>query len=430
MAPLCVSLLLNLLFFAAVMRVMHRAAGQRRGGPTSKGLAQSSWQRELRAAAAVATLLGLSWVFGALVSTNDTTTSLLFQYIFAICTTLQGFSVFLFYCVFNDGARDCLRQTFRSSPGTSQLSSSKGKTRETRAVTSKFGAVSSSRMVNTLNSLSIGDSTYAPDAASIKQSRSAGNTLSLSVMSNDCNESIVESSFPGHALGRGSGSSSNLRASLQLNNANTLPGEALTEDFGFDETDDLVQPDTPGLAIGGNFSSDDAGMSSSDIELGGGPQLSPPSFPPPTEPPAAVAQPDAGSSMHYDHDLGVAYTGAGGAGVFDSGLPNMAYVYDLSHTVLEMESVYGTHASLSTGVSCNDSEEDPYMTYTRSVPQPPQDSHPVASAYDSYGALYTGTPSLPGQVPPQDNDASDPTYIVAVSHDLDAYGTYTHTGAV
>lgn len=58
-------------------------------------------KREARALAALFFLLGLSWLFGALINTGDSSSSLAFQYLFAIFTSLQGFGVFVFNCLGN-----------------------------------------------------------------------------------------------------------------------------------------------------------------------------------------------------------------------------------------------------------------------------------------------------------------------------------------
>jgi hypothetical protein len=55
--------------------------------------------REARAGVSIFMLLGVSWIFGALINTGDGGSSLTFQYVFAITTTLQGFGVFLLYCL-------------------------------------------------------------------------------------------------------------------------------------------------------------------------------------------------------------------------------------------------------------------------------------------------------------------------------------------
>jgi hypothetical protein len=59
-------------------------------------------------------------MFGALVDTGNPDASLAFQYLFALFTTLQGFSIFLFYCVFNETACECIR-----ARGKQQTSSSR-----------------------------------------------------------------------------------------------------------------------------------------------------------------------------------------------------------------------------------------------------------------------------------------------------------------
>ena len=48
-------------------------------------------------------LFGMSWVFGALTISDA---SLVFQYLFAIFTSLQGFFIFFFFCVLDKEARE------------------------------------------------------------------------------------------------------------------------------------------------------------------------------------------------------------------------------------------------------------------------------------------------------------------------------------
>ncbi|XP_052244854.1 adhesion G protein-coupled receptor L4-like [Dreissena polymorpha] len=52
-------------------------------------------------------VVGLTWVFGVLAINDD---MWIFQYIFAILNGLQGFFIFLFYCVLNRQVRDALRR--------------------------------------------------------------------------------------------------------------------------------------------------------------------------------------------------------------------------------------------------------------------------------------------------------------------------------
>lgn len=59
-------------------------------------------QLELRQGVSLYTLLGLSWVFGALIATGDQTSSLVFQYLFVLLTTTQGMLIFYFHVLSND----------------------------------------------------------------------------------------------------------------------------------------------------------------------------------------------------------------------------------------------------------------------------------------------------------------------------------------
>ena len=56
----------------------------------------------LRIITAFVLLFGLTWTFGLLVVSNDI---VVFQYIFCIVASLQGFFVFLFYCIRNENVR-------------------------------------------------------------------------------------------------------------------------------------------------------------------------------------------------------------------------------------------------------------------------------------------------------------------------------------
>ncbi|OCU01961.1 hypothetical protein XELAEV_180077397mg, partial [Xenopus laevis] len=51
-----------------------------------------------KAVAVLLPILGSSWVFGVL-AVNDQT--IVFQYMFAIFNSLQGFFIFLFHCLLN-----------------------------------------------------------------------------------------------------------------------------------------------------------------------------------------------------------------------------------------------------------------------------------------------------------------------------------------
>ena len=78
----------------------------------------------LRIIAAFILLFGLTWVFGFLVVSNDI---LAFQYIFCILSSLQGFFIFLFYCVRSPNVKTAWSEklgmrTTRSRSGTTSTS--------------------------------------------------------------------------------------------------------------------------------------------------------------------------------------------------------------------------------------------------------------------------------------------------------------------
>ncbi|KAJ7374174.1 hypothetical protein OS493_009516 [Desmophyllum pertusum] len=68
------------------------------------------FQRGLKASFVLLPLLGISWSFGVLTMTSD---KIVFNYIFAIFNSLQGFIIFIFHCVFNKQIRDVLTERKR-----------------------------------------------------------------------------------------------------------------------------------------------------------------------------------------------------------------------------------------------------------------------------------------------------------------------------
>lgn len=66
----------------------------------------ASRKSELGKGAVLFTLLGLSWIFGAMISTGEETSSLIFQYLFVICTCSQGIAVFLLSVAMSNKARE------------------------------------------------------------------------------------------------------------------------------------------------------------------------------------------------------------------------------------------------------------------------------------------------------------------------------------
>ena len=112
--PLALCVLANLILFLVISVHLHKAAHMRRG-KDSAGLQSTSFGREMRAVVSIFTLLGLSWLFGGLIDTGNGSANLVFQYLFAIFTTLQGFVIFLLQCVFNDRVLDAIKPMISTS---------------------------------------------------------------------------------------------------------------------------------------------------------------------------------------------------------------------------------------------------------------------------------------------------------------------------
>lgn len=60
------------------------------------------FQRGLKASFVLFPVLGLSWSFGILTMVTD---EIVFNYIFAVLNSLQGFLIFIFHCVLNKQVR-------------------------------------------------------------------------------------------------------------------------------------------------------------------------------------------------------------------------------------------------------------------------------------------------------------------------------------
>jgi hypothetical protein len=120
LVPLAIIMAINLTLFVVIFGVLLRASAAR--NRRTSALAKDHHQRwkELRASVAISVVLGLSWLFGAFVDSGlGSSTSLAFQYLFAITTTLQGFIIFLVYVLLNKQVRDEFRRVQASSSASS-----------------------------------------------------------------------------------------------------------------------------------------------------------------------------------------------------------------------------------------------------------------------------------------------------------------------
>ncbi|XP_069102926.1 uncharacterized protein [Argopecten irradians] len=64
-------------------------------------------------------ILGITWLFGIISINNDL---LAFQYLFAVTNSLQGFFIFLFYCIFNQPVRKALEKKIKRFESRTQSS--------------------------------------------------------------------------------------------------------------------------------------------------------------------------------------------------------------------------------------------------------------------------------------------------------------------
>ena len=88
--PVCLIITINyVIFFVVIWSVGHR-------GAISQSPQNSRRFQNCLTAIAIMTLLGLTWIFGALAFGK---TRLLFEYLFCIFNSLQGLAIFVFHCV-------------------------------------------------------------------------------------------------------------------------------------------------------------------------------------------------------------------------------------------------------------------------------------------------------------------------------------------
>ncbi|KAK7103049.1 hypothetical protein V1264_021179 [Littorina saxatilis] len=106
-APACLVLLVNTVIFIMVTRVILKPRFQQQTQKESEGITPS----QVRGAFTVMFLLGVTWVFGPL-AINEA--KVVFNYLFCILNSLQGFLIFVFRCVFNPEVRLCWLQLIKT----------------------------------------------------------------------------------------------------------------------------------------------------------------------------------------------------------------------------------------------------------------------------------------------------------------------------
>nr|XP_019604370.1 PREDICTED: adhesion G-protein coupled receptor D1 isoform X1 [Rhinolophus sinicus] len=97
-APALLVIVVNISILVAVTRVISQISADNykiHGDP-------SAFKLTAKAVAVLLPILGTAWVFGVLAVNNQ---ALVFQYVFAVLNSLQGFFIFLFHCLLNSEVR-------------------------------------------------------------------------------------------------------------------------------------------------------------------------------------------------------------------------------------------------------------------------------------------------------------------------------------
>ena len=180
LVPILAILLFNSIVFVLVIRVL-MIHSKKKFGTRDKGTVETV-KRLLISSFGIMFLFGLSWVFGAF---TISAASEVFQYLFTIFTSLQGFFIFFFFCVLGKEARELWLQLLcrgrkipwitislsrdKTPVSTSGLSS--GETRNTRAT-----STASSPRHSTLSSIYLQRPTesYLRRMSDSQESESAG----------------------------------------------------------------------------------------------------------------------------------------------------------------------------------------------------------------------------------------------------------------
>ena len=101
LVPILAILVFNAIVFVIVIRVLFNHSRKKYGNRDIKVV--NTVRQMLISSFGIMFLFGLSWAFGAL---TISAASIVFQYLFAIFTSLQGFFIFLFFCVLGKEARE------------------------------------------------------------------------------------------------------------------------------------------------------------------------------------------------------------------------------------------------------------------------------------------------------------------------------------
>ena len=143
LGPIFIVILFNLVIFCCVVLVLIRHT--RNTSKRKNSLAPATVARLIASITGIMSILGLPWLFAALTYRigNDDTLRYIFQTLFTLSVSFQGFFVFVFFCVLNKVARELWKELlccgkYRSKvlhPETYSLSKSNKKTNNTEVFT-------------------------------------------------------------------------------------------------------------------------------------------------------------------------------------------------------------------------------------------------------------------------------------------------------
>ena len=103
-APIAVILVGNIVAFFLIIRSLYSSDNH------VNSTRKVSGYQKVRRGFVIIVLVGLTWIFGILAIGEA---KLAFQWLFCIFNTLQGFFIFLFFCVPHTGIRQQLRKCFQ-----------------------------------------------------------------------------------------------------------------------------------------------------------------------------------------------------------------------------------------------------------------------------------------------------------------------------
>lgn len=107
LAPILIVFLFNCAIFVLVLKVLIQHAFTSGNAKTHQEKRRSRIVKQTKKLMTnifgIMSLFGLTWIFGAFTISGASTT---FQYLFAICNSLQGFMLFIFLCVLPKDARN------------------------------------------------------------------------------------------------------------------------------------------------------------------------------------------------------------------------------------------------------------------------------------------------------------------------------------